>query len=54
MGRCDPNEEDFRVYMPLASAAQKGHEEVVKMLLGREEVNHDKSDSGGRTLLSYA
>ena len=27
---------------------------VIKVLLGREEVTHDKPDNGGRTPLSYA
>ena len=34
--------------------ASNGHEGVVKILLGREEVNPDKSDRFGQTPLSYA
>jgi len=35
-------------------AAQFGYENVVKMLLGREEVNHEKRDNDGDTSLSCA
>ena len=55
IGCCDTNGEDFMRYTPLACAAQKGHEEVVKILLSREEVNPDQSDSASdRTPLSLA
>ena len=39
---------------PLAWAARYRHEEVVKMLLGREEVNPDEPNAHGQTPLSYA
>lgn len=39
MGCCDPNGEDFQGHTPLAWASWKGHEEVVKVLLGKEEVD---------------
>ena len=54
MGYCDMNGEDLLQHTPLAWAAQKGHEEVVKILLAREEVNPDKPDRWSRTPLSYA
>jgi len=39
---------------PLSFAAGNGHEGVVKILLGREEVNPNKPDNGGRTPLFFA
>jgi len=54
IGCCDTNGEDLLGHTPLVWASKKGHEEVVKMLLGREEVNPDKPDRWGRTPLSYA
>ena len=39
---------------PLAWAARNGHEEVVKMLLGREEVDPDEPNNYGQTPLFYA
>ena len=50
----DINEEDFLGGEPLAWASRNGHEEVVKILLGRGEVNPDKPDNDGRTPLSFA
>ena len=41
-------------YTPLAWASRNGHEEVVKILIRREEVNPDKSDAGGTTPHSHA
>jgi len=32
---------------PLGWAAGKGHEEVVKLLLGRADINHDKPGEDG-------
>jgi len=52
---CDINDRGFLGYAPLGLAAHYGHEEVVKILLAREEVNPDKPDDYGRTpLLSAA
>src|SRR5205807_8950384 len=42
MGCGEVNEEDFLGYTPLAWAARNGHEELVNLLLGREEVDPDK------------
>ena len=39
---------------PLSWAAGNGHEGVVKLLLGRKDVNPDSSDNSGRTPLWYA
>jgi len=39
---------------PLAWAARNGHEEVVKMLLGREEVDPDEPNNYGQTPLFHA
>jgi len=50
----DINEGDFFGRTPLAWAAHNGHEEVVKLLLGREEVDPDKLDLDGHTPLSLA
>ena len=50
----DINTGDFLGCTPLAWAACNGHEQVMKILLGREEVNPDKPDNYGRTPLSYA
>jgi len=50
----DINEGDFFGRTPLAWAAHNGHEEVVKILLGREEVDPDKLDLDGHTPLSLA
>ena len=50
----DINEEDFLGGGPLAWAARNGHEGVVKILLGREDVNPDNPDNDGRTPLSFA
>jgi len=54
MGCYDLNEPDFAGRAPLVWAAHNGHEEVVKILLGREEVNPDKPDIEGQTPLTYA
>ena len=50
----DFNGRDFEGYVPLSWAAQKGHEEVVKLLLGREEVDPSKPEAYGKTPLSLA
>ena len=54
MGCYDINEGDFSGRTPLAWAAHNGHEELVKILLGREEVSPDKPCLEGLTPLSYA
>ena len=54
IGCYDINAGDFSGFTPLAWAARNGHEEVVKIQLGREEVYADKPDICGRTPLSYA
>jgi len=50
----DIDGEDFLGRTPLAWAAHNGHEGVVEILLGREEVNPDKPDKFGRTPLLHA
>ena len=54
MGCYDIDGEDFLGRTPLGWAAHNGHEGVVKILLGRKEVNPDKPDNGSRTPLSWA
>ena len=50
----DLNGGDYCGRTPLTWAAWNGQEGVVKMLLGRAEVNPDQPDEGGRTPLIYA
>ena len=50
----DINEGDFWGCVPLAWAARNGHEGVVKILLGRGEIDPDKPDNDGRTPLWQA
>ena len=50
----DINEGDFWGHTPLVWAAHNGHDETVKMLLGREEVCPDKPDILGQTPFSFA
>jgi len=54
LGCYDINGKDFWGFTPLAWAAHNGHDETVKLLLGREEVNPGKPDRYGQTLLSLA
>jgi len=54
MGCYDIDGGDFYGCTPLVWASHDGHEEVVKILLGREEVNPDKPDNSGRTPLTHA
>jgi len=54
VGDSDINGGGFRGLTPLSLAAYNGHEEVTKILLGREEVNPNKADEWGRTPLSHA
>jgi len=51
---CDVNKRDCMGNTPLTWAARGGHEGVVKILLGRDDVNPEKSDNGGRTPLGLA
>ena len=51
---CDTNGGDFWGCSPLFWAAGNGHEEVVEILLGRQEVNPDKASNSGKTPLSHA
>ena len=48
------NEGYFFGNSPLAWAARNGHEEVAKMLLGRDEVDPDEPNDYGQTPLSFA
>ena len=41
-------------YTPLALAAGDGHEEVVRILLERDDIDPDKPDQDGRTPLWWA
>ena len=50
----DINEGDFLGYTPLAWASHNGHEGVVKLLLGQEEVNPNKLGGYDQAPLSYA
>ena len=54
MGCYDIDGGDFSGFTPLAWAAHNGHEEVVKTLLGWEEVSPDKPGNGGKTPLMHA
>jgi len=50
----DINGGDFMGYTPLARATRNGYEVVVKLLVGREEVNSDVPGTAGRTPLLHA
>ena len=41
-------------FTPLGWAAGNGHEAVVRILLGRDDVDPNKPDNKGRTPLTYA
>ena len=48
---CDINQSDCMGYTALIWAARQGNEEVVKLLLTRNDVNADVLDSDGETPL---
>jgi len=54
MERYDVDGADFYGLTLLALAALNGHEGVVKILLGKKEVDPNKPCDTGETLLSYA
>ena len=55
MKEWDVNAYDCMGMTALTWAAARGHEEFVKMFLGRDDVNPDRADTGyGRTPLSWA
>jgi len=54
MGCYDIDGGDFSGFTPVAWAAHNGHEEVVKTLLGWEEVSPDKPGNRGKTPLMHA
>jgi len=54
MGCYDLNEGDCWGCTALSFASEEGHEEVVKILLGRKEVNPNKAEYDGRTPLMLA
>ena len=41
-------------HTPLTWAARNGHEEVVRVLLGRDDIDPDKPGQGGETPLLWA
>jgi len=45
---CDINQNDCTGLTPLLLAVRNGHERVVEVLLGQNEVDPDKPDKGGR------
>ena len=51
---CDINQMDFTSNSPLHWVARNGHEGVVKILLGRDDINPDKEDNNGGTPLWWA
>ena len=54
IGCCDLNGRGFYGYTPLAWAAEKGNEDTVKLLLGREGIKPEKPDILNRTPLFQA
>ena len=53
-GGCRINQQDCIGSTPLAWATENGHEGVVKLLLGREDIDLNRRDKYGRTPLGYA
>ena len=51
---CDISQKDRMGNTPLAWAAENGHEGVVKVLLGRGDIDPDKPDEDDRTPLPLA
>ncbi len=50
----DINTQDELGLTPLSHAAENGHENVVRLLLGRPTIEPDKADFENRTPLAYA
>ena len=46
---CDIKQKNSTRYTPLGWAAENGHEEAVRILLGRDDIDPDKPDQYGRT-----
>ena len=51
---CDINQNDSMGNPPLTWAAENGHEEVVKILLGRDDLDPNKPGEYGQTPLLWA
>ena len=51
---CGTKQDDCMGNTPLAWAAWNGHEEVVKILLERDDINPEKPSESGHTPLCYA
>ena len=51
---CDVNKKDSRGNTSLTWAARRGHEGVVKILLGRDDIKPNKSNNEGTTPISWA
>jgi len=54
MESCDVNQKDYIENTPLLLAARYGHEGVVEVLLGRDDISPDKPNMFGRTPLWVA
>lgn len=47
----NPNKQDTNCQTPLICATWHGHEGVLELLVRREDINLNKPDNDGRTLL---